>query len=221
VEQMLKDFSTGSSTYYKAVLQNLFFATLNQEVKERGFRSYNQSGGRHGNRGVTNLYRYREAFRNQEAFVERLKTVPFINGGLFDCLDQIFKNAENTPNVRLDDFSEEKDNRLCLPNELFFGEERELDLREVYQDKRKKKEKVRGIIEILSRYKFTVEENAPLEQEVALDPELLGKVFENLLASYNEDTRTTARKSTGSFYTPREIVNYTVDETLIAYLVRS
>ena len=78
---------------------------------------------------------------------------------------------------------------------------------------------MRGIIEILSHYKFTVEENTPLEQEIALDPELLGKVFENLLASYNEDTSTTARKATGSFYTPREIVNYMVDETLIAYLV--
>ena len=52
-----------------------------------------------------------------------------------------------------------------------------------------------------------------------MTPELLGKVFENLLASYNEDTKTTARKATGSFYTPREIVHYMVDEALIAYLV--
>ncbi|MFM7369721.1 MAG: hypothetical protein ACKO2Z_18425, partial [Sphaerospermopsis kisseleviana] len=47
---------------------------------------------------------------------------------------------------------------------------------------------------------------------------LLGKVFENLLAAYNPETETTARKQTGSFYTPREIVNYMVDESLIAYL---
>jgi hypothetical protein len=218
VAHILKDVGSDSGTYYKAVLQNLFFATLNQETAKRGFRSYNQSGGRHGNRGVTNLYRYREAFRDPEAFVEELKHVPFINGGLFDCLDQVFRNGEQQTNVRLDDFSEEKGNTLCLPNELFFGEEREVDLSVVYQDKRKKKEKVRGLIEILNRYKFTVEENTPLEQEIALDPELLGKVFENLLASYNEDTRTTARKATGSFYTPREIVNYMVDETLITYL---
>ena len=77
---------------------------------------------------------------------------------------------------------------------------------------------MRGLIEILSRYKFTVEENTPLEEEIALDPELLGKVFENLLASYNEDTRTTARKALGAFYTPREIVNYMVDESLKSYL---
>ena len=75
------------------------------------------------------------------------------------------------------------------------------------------------MVEILSRYKFTVEENTPLEEEIALDPELLGKVFENLLASYNEDTRTTARKATGSFYTPREVVSFMVDEVLIAYLL--
>lgn len=83
---------------------------------------------------------------------------------------------------------------------------------------RSKKAKVRGLIEILSHYKFTIEENTPLEEEIALDPELLGKVFENLLASYNEDTRTTARKALGGFYTPREIVSFMVDEALKAYL---
>lgn len=71
---------------------------------------------------------------------------------------------------------------------------------------------------ILDRYKFTVAENTPIEEEVALDPELPGKVFENLLAAYNPETGATARKQTGSFYTPREIVNYMVDESLIASL---
>ena len=51
-----------------------------------------------------------------------------------------------------------------------------------------------------------------------MDPELLGKVFENLLAAYNPETEATARKQTGSFYTPREIVNYMTDESLIVYL---
>lgn len=69
----------------------------------------------------------------------------------------------------------------------------------------------------MDSYKFTVAENTPIEEEIALDPELLGKVFENLLASYNPETQTTARKQTGSFYTPREIVNYMVDETLLAW----
>ncbi|MBK9765174.1 MAG: hypothetical protein IPO87_17990 [Flavobacteriales bacterium] len=77
---------------------------------------------------------------------------------------------------------------------------------------------MRGLIDILSSYKFTITENTPIEEEVALDPELLGKVFENLLANYNPETKTTARKQTGSGDTPREIVNYMVDESLIAYL---
>jgi adenine-specific DNA-methyltransferase len=76
-----------------------------------------------------------------------------------------------------------------------------------------------GLLDIFSRYKFTVDENTPLDEEVALDPELLGKVFENLLASYNEDTKTTARKQSGSFYTPREVVDYMVDEAIIAYVL--
>ena len=77
---------------------------------------------------------------------------------------------------------------------------------------------MRGLIHILNHYKFTIAENTPIEEEVALDPELLGQVFENLLAAYNPETGTTARKQTGSFYTPREIVNYMVDESLIAHL---
>ena len=58
----------------------------------------------------------------------------------------------------------------------------------------------------------------PLDQEVALDPELLGRVFENLLAAYNPETRQTARKATGSYYTPRHIVDYMVEEALAASL---
>ncbi len=219
-EKMLHDFSPKVGTYYMAFLQNLFFATLNQDPEKRGFRLKSKTFP-DPNRGVTNLYRYANLLKQPENLLDLFKSVPFVNGGLFDCLDEVYQNKEGTPNVRLDDFSEEKKNLLCIPNELFYGEERELDLSDVYGDKRRKKEKVSGLIEILNRYKFTVEENTPLEQEIALDPELLGKVFENLLASYNEDTRTTARKATGSYYTPREVVNYMVDETLIACLNRT
>ena len=227
-EQMLKDFSPRAGTYYRAFLQNLFFATLNQEQDKRMWRK-KYAGNRDGHRGITNLYRYQELVTDDNAFLPLLKEkIPFVNGGLFDCLDDVFTSDEKaarkkmgqpSEDVRLDDFSEEKDNELCLPNELFFGEERDIDLSDIYEDQRRKKEKVRGLIEILSRYKFTVEENTPLEQDIALDPELLGKVFENLLASYNEDTRTTARKALGAFYTPREVVSYMVDEVLMAYLL--
>ncbi|MFA6173152.1 MAG: TaqI-like C-terminal specificity domain-containing protein, partial [Kiritimatiellales bacterium] len=115
-------------------------------------------------------------------------------------------------------FSDRKDNELTVPNFLFFGGEHIEDLSESYGDTKRKKEKVSGLLDILSRYNFTVIENTPHESEVALDPELLGMVFENLLAAYNPETGATARKQTGSFYTPREIVSYMVDESLIAYL---
>ena len=112
---------------------------------------------------------------------------------------------------------------LIVPDYLFFGEVvgKNIDLSEWYGDKKKKKVSARGIIDILKRYNFTVEENTPFDQEVSLDPELLGKVFENLLASYTPETQTTARKQTGSFYTPREIVQYMVDESLVAHLKRT
>lgn len=68
-----------------------------------------------------------------------------------------------------------------------------------------------GILDVFDRYNFTVNEAEPLEKEVAIDPEMLGKVFENLI----EDNR---RKGLGAFYTPREIVHYMCQESLINYL---
>ncbi|MDR2534889.1 MAG: Eco57I restriction-modification methylase domain-containing protein [Treponema sp.] len=70
---------------------------------------------------------------------------------------------------------------------------------------------------MFNRYVFTIEENTPIDQDIALDPELLGKVFENLLATYNPETRESARSETGSFYTPREIVEYMADSSLKEY----
>ena len=98
-----------------------------------------------------------------------------------------------------------------------FPDERTVNLNAVYGTNGKR-HKVRGLINILDGYKFTIAENTPIEEEIALDPELLGKVFENLLAAYNPETKKSARKQTGSYYTPREIVNYMTDESLVAYL---
>lgn len=202
------------STYYKAILQNLFFATLNTEMgPARQFRGKNSNPhGRDGNYGVTSLYRYQEYFKNPTEALQLFAGVPFLNGGLFECLD---KREEDKI---IDGFSDNPKNQPLVPDELFFGKEQSVDLSDVYGDTKHANEKVRGIIHIFNNYKFTIEENTPLEEEIALDPELLGKVFENLLAAYNPETGTTARKQTGSFYTPREIVNYMVDESVIAYL---
>jgi very-short-patch-repair endonuclease len=205
--------------YYKAILQNLFFATLNQEMEKRQFRKRNKDPhGRDPHHGITNLYRYEDAFVDPKAFLDLMRNIPFLNGGLFECLDKVYRAEENLPDVRIDGFSDHPKNPLSVPDFLFFGDEREVDLSAAYGEKRYRRAKVRGLIHTFSRYNFTVTENTPLDQEVALDPELAGKVFENLLAAYNPETATTARKATGSYYTPREIVNYMVDESLIAYL---
>ena len=217
IEKILVSTDPQESTYYKAILQNLFFATLNQEMntaEKSDNRKFRGKGRQHYN--ITSLYRYEEYFTNANEALQQFETIPFLNGGLFECLD---KGDKDDPKniLRIDGFSDREDNQLSVPNFLFFSNEREVDLNKVY-DTKGKRYKVRGLIEILRRYKFTITENTPIEEEVALDPELLGKVFENLLAAYNPETGATARKQTGSFYTPREIVNYMVDESLIAYL---
>lgn len=55
---------------------------------------------------------------------------------------------------------------------------------------------------------------------MSVDPEMLGRIFENLLAEINPDTGEAARKSTGSFYTPRSVVDYMVDRTIFAFLTK-
>ena len=178
---------------------------------------------------------YKSDFKDPDAALALFRKVPFLNGGLFECLDKLVTPADiqRDPTLgalvvtegkqtvlRVDGFSERPENPMHIPNELFFGDGAdEVDLNDVFGTKNRKY-KPRGLLKIFDSYKFTIEENTPVEEEVALDPELLGKVFENLLASYNPDTKTTARKKSGSFYTPREVVDYMVDEALICYLER-
>ena len=193
VSPLLKDYDHDcGDSYYRAVLQNLFFATLNTEIGKRKF----SKGGNPRHRNFS-LYRYKDQITDPDKLLELFEKTPFINGGLFDCLDS--EEATRDGGYRIDCFSDVDYDKLRVPNRLFFDRDR-------------------GLIPLLEHYKFTVEENTPIEQEVALDPELLGKVFENLLAAYNPETGATARKQTGSYYTPRPIVDYMVEEALVTTL---
>ena len=231
-DHLLKSFTPNAETtlfgkadnsyYYKGILQNLFFAMLNSPITPEGKDTISERRFRKDRADYDNnkLMRHKDLFKDPQLFVELAnKYVPFLNGGLFDCLD----DKDNGKYFDAFTDREEIAKQLIVPDYLFFGEDvgRNIDLSEWYGDKRKKKVSARGIIDILKRYNFTVEENTPFDQDVSLDPELLGKVFENLLASYNPETQTTARKQTGSFYTPREIVQYMVDESLVAHLKRT
>ena len=110
--------------------------------------------------------------------------IPFLNGGLFDPMgDYSWVTTD-----------------ILLPNTLFSN-----------QNKTKAGDTGDGILDVFDRFNFTVWEEEPLEKEVAVDPEMLGKVFENLLEVRD-------RKSKGAFYTPREIVHYVCQESLINYL---
>ena len=193
IQGLLKEdaFDNGDS-YYRVVLQNLFFATLNTEIGNRKFSTVGYSTHRDFSR-----YRYKNQMRDPDKLLGMFVTIPFINGGLFDCLDSWEATGEDS--YRIDCFSDKQYKKLSIPNRLFF-------------------DNVRGLLPLLEHYKFTVEENTPIEQEVALDPELLGRAFENLLAAYNPETGATVRKQTGSYYTPRAIVDYMVEEALVATL---
>ena len=193
--EQLKHHGEDATDYYRAILQNLFFATLNTEIHRRAFSEEDQSTHRDFTR-----YRYRALLRDPNGFAMQLRSVPFVDGGLFDCLDD-FENV-GRGGRRVDAFTDiigdpKHGGVLSVPARLFFDGH--------------------GLFPLFGRYKFTIEENTPLDEEVALDPELLGRAFENLLASYNPETRDTARKATGSYYTPRRVVDYMVDEALVAH----
>ena len=217
---VLKNFDPLSSTdgtYYTAILQNLFFPTLSVPLDQREFRN----GRRY--KGVNKHYMDHAYFRHEAAFKEpgdipRLfEKIPFLNGGLFACLDYLDKDG--TKEVRVDGFSDTAAKQPLVPNLLFFGKDVPVDISVATGNPSDTAVKIDGLFTILDAFKFTVTENTPVEEEIALDPELLGRIFENLLAEYNPETEKTARKKqTGSFYTPRAIVDYMVNESLKAYL---
>ncbi|RME56836.1 MAG: hypothetical protein D6795_00620, partial [Deltaproteobacteria bacterium] len=224
---LLVDSSPDACTYYPAILQNLFFATLNTEPDRPGEAPRRRfldpgAGGRSEDHMVHAFWRNARLLRDPEAFARLLRPVPFLNGGLFECLDDRRPrgNSSFTEEVRIDGFSEDPRKQPKLPNDLFFGAERVVDLSGAYGDKKRRRERVRPLLEILRRYNFTLMENTPLTQEVALDPELLGHVFENLLAAFNPETGSVARKATGSFYTPRVVVDWMVDQVLLRHFNR-
>ncbi|KJR42594.1 type IIS restriction endonuclease [Candidatus Magnetoovum chiemensis] len=209
VSDILTDIPDDESTYYKAILQNLFFATLSTPKHKRQFRSpIVGPKGYNPDFGNQYVFRYQELFKNAQDIERYFSEIPFLNGGLFECLD-------DEPNRiyidgYIDGFSRTKKNQPEVPNYLFFSDEQNVDLSSDYGTKTKTY-KVRGLLNILSSFNFTIDENSADDYDIALDPELLGRVFENLLASYNPETSSTARKATGSYYTPREIVDYMVE----------
>ncbi len=214
--RIVKDFMKGkkASNFYNTILQNLFFGTLNQKMDERKFAQESSFQTNRKEYGVKNLYRYGDKFLiSKDGVLELFKDIPFLNGGLFDCLD---KENGSGKVIYVDGFSRNPAKQSTISDYLFFQQaEERIDLSNYGLGASRP---VRGLIEILNSYNFTIDENTPVDQEIALDPELLGKVFENLLASYNPETATTARKATGSYYTPREIVDYMVGESLFEYL---
>ncbi len=220
VDHILNYNDSTGSTYYKAILQNLFFATLNTPMRKdnSASRLFVEEAQKHGFISDAYLqqgyYRYSRFIKDREKFLKEFDNIPFLNGGLFECLDKKVDGKE----IRIDCFSDNPKNesRLKVPDDLFFLEkESEVNLSYIESGTSRK---VRGLFPILKSYNFTTDENTPIDEEIALDPELLGKVFENLLASYNPETATTARNATGSYYTPREIVDYMVTESLVQYL---
>ena len=132
------------SAYYKAILQNLFFATLNQEMNtaknpdRRKFRSRAKEPGRRDSHYmIHNVYRYENAFKNPEMALHRFSSIPFLNGGLFECLDRPDKKDPQKI-IRIDGFSDHPKNELVVPDFLFFSPKIDVDLNADYGTKNKR-----------------------------------------------------------------------------------
>lgn len=174
---LLKDIDDenfmNSNSYYRGILQNIFFKALNQE-KKRSKKDFKWT-----------------SYLPDDFDYRKFTSIPYLNGGLFDIL-KYEDNAEESI----------EDGVISIPNRLFYGEG--------------------GLNRILAHYKFTIEENTPLEEDIALDPELLGMVFENLLAELDpnleQSTINSIRRQTGSYYTPRKVIQEMVNESLFLYL---
>lgn len=117
--------------------------------------------------------------------------VPFLNGGLFEPHEDDFYELNAKDKLGISKYR----GTLQVPSDWFTD-----------------------FFEVLEQYNFTIDENSLNDAEVSIDPEMLGTIFENLLAEVNPETEKSARKSTGSYYTPREIVDYMVEQSLVEYL---
>ena len=134
----------------------------------------------------------REALFHQEHWDMNLynewKDFPYLNGGLFEC-DELDKLSLPLPSYFFSNPG--KEDKVRKPNDEYYSD-------------------ACGIFDFFDRYNFTIDESDPLDREIGVDPEMLGKIFENLL----EDN-----KDKGAFYTPKEIVDYMCKEALTAYLI--
>lgn len=184
-----------SNSYYRGVLQNIFFNALNQKEK----KSNNDFGW--------------TKYWHPDFKVDWLTEIPYLNGGIFDKLDE--DNAKESI----------EDAVIKIPNYLFYGIEVEAEVtkgRGARATTSIEKVEHKGLNGILKSYKFTLDENTPFEEDIALDPEMLGLVFENLLAELDpnleESTIKSIRKQTGSYYTPRKVIFEMVNDSLNLYL---
>ncbi len=192
-----------SNSYYRGILQNVFFNCLNTPMDQRRLTAARAANDKTVKDPQLKKLAYRGKNYLPDDFDYSLfDKIPYLNGGLFDCL--LEDNASDTID----------DEKISVPNKLFYAELEELKLD-------KKTIEVSGLNRIFERYKFTITENTPLEEEIALDPELLGLVFENLLAEVDvsdEGAAKSARKASGSYYTPRRVIDYMVNESLRLHL---
>jgi len=195
--------------YYRGVLQNVFFHALNRPMDQRRKSGPEAASDRTITKAELKKLAYIGKNQLPETFdYDLFDRIPYLNGGLFDALPE--DNASDTI----------EDGAFRIPNKLFYATTADGFTIKV-GGKKKTKRPVEGLNRLFDRYRFTVAENTPLEEDVALDPELLGLVFENLLAEIDPDDEAaaeSARKASGSYYTPRRIVDYMVNEALHLHL---
>src|SRR5690606_20695393 len=130
----------------------------------------------------------REEDRKDYTLPQDANIIPFLNGGLFEAHPDDFFPTDNQ-GIHQISFG------LKIPNSWFLE-----------------------LFKVLEQYNFTIDENSIYDAEVSIDPEMLGTIFENLIAEIDPDTDNSARKATDSFYTPREIVDYMVEQSMVQYL---
>ena len=199
-----------SNSYYRGILQNIFFKALNKPMDQRRRTAAEARSDRTVNDPeLKKLDYFGKNYLPADFDYALFDSIPYLNGGLFDALPE--DNASDTID----------DGAIRVPNKLFAATSEDGFFIEVGTGQRTRRKPVEGLNRIFSKYRFTVTENTALEEDVALDPELLGLVFENLLAEINTTDKAaakSARKASGSYYTPRRIVDYMVNEALHLHL---
>lgn len=217
LEPLSKDFFSNISLHFLDLIENITFPNhTDQEARSFALR-------------LISRVLFCKFLEKKEIIKKELWDINLSSNYYHEVLEPLFFGSLNTPKSKRDyKFLDPKIKSLLLDipylnGGLFAPQETDYYGLEFSTTLKVPNKPLKDFLAMLDNFHFTIDESTPLDQEVGLDPEMLGLVFENLLSILFTDNKienlSSLRKQTGSFYTPREIVSHMVKSSILEHII--